>query len=187
MGTLIDIAQEINNEGLRLLITSILKDFLQKIKELPASLSLKHHLGETSETHIIRVIWFVKRICEEFNLNQEDKDVLIASALLHDIGNCVVTTKNRICEEYQKYYKTGWYRSVEGAKFHPIIGMFVVGQRAIELRQHTNPLVIKTALIISTHMSHWHLECPKPSTDVEKFLALADYLASRKEIVIEGL
>ena len=187
MVELIEIAKEIKDEEVKELTIALLKKYDKKLEELPASISGKHHLGEFVKEHIIRVVWFVKRVVEEFNLSQDEKDVLLSSALLHDIGNCVVVTKERNAEEFQKLYKTGWNKSVEGSKYHPVIGMFLVGKEIIEKKLYTNPLVIKVALAISSHMSHWsHPECPLPRNDLEKFLALCDYLASKENIKIEG-
>ena len=188
MVELIDIAENIRDSGLKEVTIELLKRYNKKLEELPASISGKYHLGESTKDHIIRVVWFVNRIIEEFNLTQEERDVLLSSALLHDIGNCITTTKKRLLKEYQKLHKTGWYRSVEGSRYHPIIGMFLVGREILKRRLYTNRLVIKVALTISSHMSHWsYPECPLPRNDLEKFLALADYLASLKDIDIKGV
>ena len=185
MVELLDIAENIRDSGLKEVTIGLLKRYNKKLEELPASISGKYHLGESTKDHIIRVVWFVNRIIEEFNLNQDEKDILVSSALLHDIGSCVVTTKERKPNEQQEYYQTGWYRSIEGAQFHPIIGGILVNREAFEKGQETNLLVIKVILAISSHMSHWSCpDCPLPRDDLEKFLALADYLASRKEIQI---
>jgi response regulator RpfG family c-di-GMP phosphodiesterase len=176
---------EIQDIELRKLTFNIIKKYTDILTELPASVSGKYHIGETAEQHALRVVWFVKHIIKEFNLPQEDKDVLISSAILHDIGNCVVTTKEKINDEQTKY-PTGWYRSINGAKLHPIISMYVIGREALNMNVVTNPLIAKVALIVSSHMSHWITECPKPVSRLAEFLALADYFASRSEIKING-
>ena len=181
---LLNITTEIRDSELRGLTVSLLNKYKKILSILPASISGMYHLGETAQEHIIRVVWFVKQIIIEFNLSQEEKDILISSALLHDIGYCVVTTKERVRESQIKY-KTGWYRSINGAKYHPIISMFLVGAEAFNQKIETNPLVVKVVSVVSSHMSHWSPECPQPMDDLSKYLALADYLASRKEIKIE--
>ena len=182
--SLLNITSEIEDSELRILTISLLSKYKKILSILPASISGKYHLGETAQDHIMRVAWFVKRIIEEFNLSQEEKDILISSALLHDIGYCVVTTRKRVRESQIKY-KTGWYRSMSGSKYHPIISMFLIGVEAFNQKIESNPLVVKVVSVVSSHMSHWTLECPQPMDDLAKYLALADYLASRKEIKIE--
>jgi len=181
---LLNVATEIKDSELRKLTVSLLNKYKDTLLILPASISGKHHLGETAQGHIMRVVWFVKRIIEEFDLSQDESDILLSSAILHDIGNCVVTTKQRISEA-QIEYKTGWYRSVDGAKYHPIFSMVMIKCEAFDLKIGENVLIVKVAFTVSSHMSHWSPECPQPTDDLAKYLALADYLASRKEIKIE--
>ena len=183
---LINVVTEIKDSKLKNLTMSLINKYKDTLSILPASISGKYHLGETAQGHIMRVVWFVKQIIEEFDLSQEEKDILISSALLHDIGYCVVTTKERVNESQIKY-KTGWYRSTNGAKYHPIISMFLIGAEAFNQKMESNPLVVKVISVVSSHMSHWSPECPQPMDDLPKYLALADYLASRKEIKIEEL
>jgi response regulator RpfG family c-di-GMP phosphodiesterase len=171
---LLEFANYIKNRELREIVIEILKEKLETIKTMPASISGKYHLGETVEQHLIRTMAFAALFVQEFNLNQKDTDVLYASALLHDIANCYYTTK-----EYGVYH-----REKEATDYHPILGMFILGKKMIE-RNQLNPLIIETALAISTHMSHWYNKNPLPRTDIEKFLAMSDYLASRKEIKLE--
>ena len=182
--SLLNVATEIRDSELRKLTISLLSKYKETLSILPASISGKYHLGETAQGHIMRVVWFAKRIIEEFDLSQGESDILLSSAVLHDIGYCVITTKERI-DESQIKYKTGWYRSVNKAKYHPIISMSMIKIEALKQKVETNPLVVKVILIVSSHMSHWSSVCPKPTDDLAKYLALADYLASRKEIKIE--
>jgi len=181
---LLNVATEIRNSKLRTLTICLLNRYKEKMAILPASISGKYHLGETTQGHIMRVVWFVKQIIEEFNLSQEESDILISSALLHDIGYCKVTTKERV-DESQIKYKTGWYRSVDGAKFHPMISVLMIDEEAFIQEIEKNPLVVKVVLAVASHMSHWSPECPQPKDDLAKYLALADFFASRKEIKIE--
>ena len=181
---ILDVTAEIKDTELRKLTVSLICEHKKTLTILPASISGKYHLEETAQGHILRVVWFVKQIIEEFNLSQEERDILISSAVLHDIGYCIVTTKERI-NKSQIRYKTGWYRSWNGGKYHPIVSAYMIGAEALKQKVETNPLVVKVALLVSSHMSHWTKECPQPTSDLAKYLALADYLASRKEIKIE--
>lgn len=52
----------------------ILKDFPQ-IKEQPASISGKFHIGETLEQHLERTASIMRHLCDGMNIRGEDRDI----------------------------------------------------------------------------------------------------------------
>jgi len=88
----------------------ILKDFPQ-IEEQPASLSAKNHFGETVRQHLKYTASIMRHLCDSLNIHEEDRDMLIACAYLHDLGIYVITVKGEIENKEWTYYpKTGWSR-----------------------------------------------------------------------------
>ena len=53
----------------------ILKDY-PIIETLPASISGKHHVGETAREHLELTVNVMKHLCEEFNVPKQDYDLL---------------------------------------------------------------------------------------------------------------
>jgi hypothetical protein len=119
------------------------------------------------------------------NLSDNDSDVLKASIFLHDISKTYSTTIERNPNEFQKLYVEKWNRGNESEYFHGVLSEFIIGKYVLENHIIDNVLIYKTAMAVSTHMGHWNPDCPQPSNDIQKYLALADYLASRKNVKIE--
>lgn len=166
------------------------KYFLDKyeltIRTIPPSLSGKYH--ETEKTlgeHLRRTFWFATQMSIEMNLSKEDTSILQTSALLHDIANCEYSYTENKPEQFTTEYPTGWYRSKDAYKYHGVLSGFLIGEY---MSKYTSAKVlekiIKVALIVSSHMGHWHSECPQPTSDLQKYLAISDYFASRKEVIL---
>ena len=81
------------------------------INTMPASISGKFHIGETAMQHAENTVIIMKHLCDEFKINENDRDMLIASAYLHDIGLALITKKGIVTEPGWKYYpETGYIR-----------------------------------------------------------------------------
>ena len=150
----------------------ILKDF-PIIKKLPASISGKFHIGETALEHAENVVIIMKHLCDEFKIYKEDRDMLIASAYLHDIGQWVITKKGKVSGSGWKYFKeTGYSRINSLSRIHPIISASVIEDYHIPRKEDIKRLV-------SIHMSSWYSMTPRPKNRYEDLLCIADYLAGR--------
>jgi len=144
-------------------------------EELPASISGKYHLGETLRQHSELAVKIIKALCLEFNISDEDTDMLIAATYLHDIGNCAISRKGKV-EGYDYYEKTGFSRLNIVHKAHPIISALVIDKYDIDRKEEIKRLV-------SVHMSHWYKGyCPQPNNLFEYLICTADFMASRKEM-----
>lgn len=142
-------------------------------KEQPASISGKYHSGETCREHIEIAARLMEDLCREFNIQGEDKDMLIAATYLHDIGNYIITHKGEITQEGWKYWKeTGFSQCRALAMIHPIIGAKLLDDFDIARKAEIQRL-------ISVHMSHWYPNNPQPQTFYERLICTADYIASR--------
>lgn len=158
-------------------ITIIARKILSEypiMKEMPASLSGKYHIGETQEEHINLAVNVMKELCREFNIKGEDRDMLIAATYLHDIGLYIITQKGESTVSDSHYYKdSGWSRSHTLMRLHPIIGAKLLDKYVIPRKKDIKRL-------ISVHMSHWYKDgCPQPETFYERLICIADYVASK--------
>ena len=149
--------------------------------DLPASLSGHFHIGETNRQHIENTASIMRHLCDEFKIEDSDRDMLIAAAYLHDIGYYVISRKGKVDEPGWKYYPNCDYSRIESqSKIHALIGAAII-KDCIDL-----PRREEIARLVSVHMSHWHKMCPQPNNLYEYLLCTADYLASRNNILTYG-
>ena len=143
-------------------------------KEMPASVSGNFHIGETAMQHAENTAIIMKHLCDEFKINKQDRDMLIASAYLHDVGLALITKKGKIDEPGWKYYEqTGYSRLQMFSRIHPYLSACVIEEDYIGRKEDLKRLV-------SVHMSHWYQMTPRPKGRYEDLICIADYLASRE-------
>jgi len=148
-------------------------------KHQPASISGKYHIGETQEEHLKLVNNVLKHLCDEFNIQNEDRDMLLASGWLHDLGMYVITKKGKIDEFGWKYYEvTGYSKFQNLMDKHGSIG-------AKELEKYNIPRKKEIQKLIACHMSHWYPNEPQPNCLYDYLLCIADYVASRGHGILE--
>lgn len=171
----------------------ILKQF-PIIEELPASISGKYHLGETAREHVERCASIVRHLCDEFKINEEDADMLIACAYLHDLGTYLISAKGEVytlnpklkgntldpiiigkIKHYKYFERTGFSKLNYLNKLHPIISAEILEYFEIDRKKEIQEIII-------THMSHWYPNCPQPETFYQQLLCIADYLSTRKDL-----
>ena len=176
-----ELVQKIVNKDLRQMVTSIVQQYWQILVDLPASISLEYHNGETCLGHIEQVIRVCESLCLEFNVLNDDKDVVLSAAILHDISQCLYTSKDRVPEQFQKLYVSGYNRSDEAYLYHPTLSAFIVGKYIID-NKRINPLFFQVAKLVQSHMSHWLQQYnTKPESLLEFILCTADYIVTRKD------
>jgi response regulator RpfG family c-di-GMP phosphodiesterase len=162
-------------EGVR----KIVKENEQFFNEYPTSVSGKYHKNEpTMKDHVARTVYFAKEFSREFNFSLAEKSIFVAACILHDIGNKDNAHKGNI-PGMKYYHETGWsLDTTKDMKMHPTVGRDFIKQSGIKN-------AAEIAAIVETHMAHWYFGNRNPETFHEKLLALADYLASREEIIIK--
>jgi len=160
------------------------KEILAKLDgflEIPASISGRYHYGETMEDHLTRVVEIIKDLCREFNISEEDTDMLSAVGWLHDIGRYLITVKGDVSKKasnWTYFKKTGYSRQDGMMEKHPLIGSRMLIETDKEI-----PRKKEIQRLIEIHMSHWYPEQPQPDTTklFEVIICTADYLASRRK------
>lgn len=150
----------------------ILKNFDTK---QPASLSGKYHHGETMQEHLEESVNVMEYLCDAFDIAGENREVLIASTWLHDIGKLCLAQKRKIQNKLWKNYPCGYSRMDCLMKIHPIISDILLDEFSIGRKNDIKRLV-------SVHMGHWYKNryIPKPTQLDEFLIIIADYLANRK-------
>lgn len=148
----------------------ILKNF-PIYEKMPASISGKHHNQETSKQHLEKTVSIIQHLCDEFNVELADRDMLIAAGWLHDIGLYVITREGKSDDVNWKNYDSGYCRLIYARSSHGSIGAAVLEKYEIPRKKEIQRL-------ISTHMSHWYPNQPQPNCLYEYILCMADYTAS---------
>ncbi len=189
--------QLIHNPQIRKLLQLIVRNAPDYFFEIPASSTGKYHprysLNEGGLLrHTLGAIVFANHLFPLYNFNQLEQDLIIASLIMHDMAkNGVEILDNGqvvqesdytvakhpliICEYVEYLYKTS--PDVD----EDIIYVFKEGYWDI----------IKGN--VQSHMGQWNKDkagneiLPKPVTQMQVFTHLCDYLASRRNILIEDL
>jgi len=180
-GDLLARIQSIENPKLERLITTIIEKYYNALRELPSSISGKHHPSDERSRyglirHLCRVAKFSEHIAVEFKLSPKDRDRLIAAALLHDISKC----------DTNQWNGKEWIRDEIQDELHPLLSSVIL--RSIYIKEFSmfpelQDDVDAIARLIERHMSHWtYPSNPKPETLLEHLFCLADYISAKFEM-----
>jgi HD superfamily phosphohydrolase YqeK len=165
----------IKDEKLKKFVENILDGTGDWFYHDPASTSGKYHpkyaLGDGGlMRHTKAVVYWVRELwrTELFDVTERQCELLSAAAILHDI---------------RKHTATGSYIANHARASYNLV--MEVQEKNPDLLSKSEAQYIADA--VSTHMGVWGVKDGerKPTTDAEKLLHLADYCASRKEIIME--
>ena len=148
-----------------------------EIKNMPSSISGQYHgEGETALEHIKKVASVARHICDALVIHGRVRDAILAACYLHDMGKYPYMKKGRVEDKGWKYYSsTGWSRVMGSYDNHPNESAFIIDRSDLPHKSTLKRLV-------RAHMSKWGAPTnPTPERLDEKIVALADYLATRKE------
>lgn len=162
-----------------------------KFSFLPSSLTGKFHpkdeFGKGGlDAHTEKVCWYVDKIADEFGYPDHTRDLLLVAAYFHDLGKVKDTTVALALTYKGKKTERSVTvtRNIGGADVHPIISSRMA-REYMEMEGVLEEDIQVICDIVSKHMSHWYGMLPQPNSELEKMLALADFLASRREITFE--
>lgn len=163
--TLLKVIKLIQSQVIRDFVTDFLDTKVPEyFKTIPASSSGKYHpctsLGEGGLVRhtiaAVKIGFYIVNL-QHLNLTQEEKDYVIAALILHD------TFK-------QGYGKGEGYTTQD----HEIIASNEIEKEGFK----------QLADLVKTHMGQWG-KFSKIETQLQFYVHLADYLASRKQIVVD--
>jgi response regulator RpfG family c-di-GMP phosphodiesterase len=183
---LYDYIVEISDYEIKKMVKFFVEENLAILQEQPASLSGKFHNGETLEKHLIHTCYIADELTIEFNLSDEEYDIVMAACMLHDIGSTVVASKEKDPKQYQRLYDTGYYRSKEGYELHANIGAAMIGSYIVNNKTFSAKM-FRIKKLVEIHMSHWLNKDFYPNDLLETIICTADFIATRPNIKIEGL
>ena len=173
------------NEDIKKFAITLLDNLPPYIWEVGASSTGKYHPTYTlgyyglmkHQVAVVRFINFFFEL-EQYNtiFNSRQRDCLRVAALIHD-GR-----------------KSGSQKDYENSKYtkfnHPLLmAKEVMSYKDMNIIPNDDILYIAKA--ISSHMGQWNtdkksdLSLPKPTSESQKLLHLADYLASRKSLNVD--
>lgn len=174
-------------DELALIQNPVIKAFTEKCLEntpdyffkVAASSTGKYHpeyaLGEGGLIrHTKALIYFAKEllVLEQYRnkFSSDEKDIIISAGILHD--------SFKHGKEYSKYTITE----------HPLVAAQFVKDMATTDEM---PFAEKIAEAIAAHMGEWNTDyksreevLPKPVTEIQQFVHMCDYLASRKNVIV---
>jgi butyrate kinase len=159
-----------------------LRDFVEKAMtkvpenfwEIAASSTGKHHPEQSNGTgglvrHILAGLYFVRELCISYTASEEEKDYCIAAMLLHDVGKA-------IAEPHDIVWTTALrYLDKEG-KFNALIA---------GVRWHMGKWSLNSTDCIKEEQGA--KKFPEDFSRIEQIVHLADYVASRKRVVLTKL
>jgi len=171
----------ISDLNLRNVASKLLEIFEPKMIGLSSSRGGIHHPpDEDSETgfilHCKRVAYMCCEIVREHDLKDFWKNVMIFSAIFHDIGRIIpYLLKDKNGKEYGEFKM---HKSGHGPKSVELIMKELKRINTSRLRTYLSSIY----QCIASHMSHWDKDAPRPATVTEVLFATADYFASRRWI-----
>ena len=150
--------------------------------EIPASSTGKYHPKfASSKNGLIKHTKVAVRIAHDLLLNEtisnkfteEEHDLIIMALILHD--------GLKLGKEQEKYTKFD----------HPLLMSKYIMENSSKLTSNTED-IRKLCSMIETHMGQWTTDpytqkevLPKPTTEIQKFVHMCDYLSSKKFLSVE--
>ena len=157
--------QKIRNEDLRNWVLSVLAELPEKAWQREASLTY-HHKDEQvpggNKIHEIRTAKVADTLATLYNLNSQERDIVKAASLLHDLGRHGPDAAER------------YTLKDHATRVRPFI------EENCPASQWTDVV----CSLIETHMSRWGVPLYQPSIDLRDIIILADFIASQPYIEI---
>jgi 3'-5' exoribonuclease len=165
-----DLANQVKNQHLQRLLQSFLADrtFVEQMKQAPAAKSMHHaYLGGLLE-HTVSVARLLGRICDHYP--RLDRDLLIAAAILHDIGKL---------EEFS-YQLHLDYTDAGRLLGHVVLGVQRVQEKIDKLEGFPPTLSLTLQHLMVSHHGEYEFGAPKRPKTPEAFaLHYADDLDAK--------
>jgi len=177
----------IKDEKLKKAVKRAYKFHGYKAYFLPSSLTGKHHppdergIGGLNK-HVEKVCWFLDGVVKEFLYTDETRDILLTAAYFHDLGKIKNTTVEQ-CVSFPEKGKPKRSimvsRNIHGLDMHPYLSA-KLAQEFLAFEGVKGETIQIISDIIETHMSHWY-GGKRPTTELQKMFALADYIVAQEE------
>lgn len=178
------------NEDIRKFAETLLNDAPDYFYHVPASSTGKYHpqisLGDGGLVRhtkaVVRFFNHLMGIEQNYSLfTEREMDLGRVACLIHDIQ------KSGTEKYYQEHSEDG-KKKVFTVFEHPLLAAKYVLRYKDTIPENELKYI---AMAVGSHMGQWNTDkrnstvLPKPTTDMQKMVHLADYLASRKDIELQ--
>lgn len=180
----------IKNKDVRMFTTFIVDNFPDYFEKIGASSSGKYHpKSDIGEGGLLRHTKNVVKVAHELfiihDFTEYEQDIIIASLIVHD------GFKHGDNLNYDETGNHSWFEHplvIRNYIRHPIelndVGVNFLESKYDDIRS-------KMLMCVASHMGQWNTNkysdeiLPLPKTDMEKYVHLCDYIASRKCINVD--
>lgn len=185
----------IKNQDIRDITEELIKDIPDYFFEIPASSTGKYHpnyaLGKGGLVrHTKAVVLFanILSIPNPFNFTSEELDICYAALILHDSRKSGISDEAK--SQYSRFDHPLLAANAVKNYFNFTEEFLSVDEQAKQIQTICNNI----SNAIASHMGQWNTSSynpniilPLPETNIQKFVHMCDYLASRKELDISNL
>jgi 3'-5' exoribonuclease len=136
------------------------KDFVRDFKRAPAAKNMHHAYLGGLLVHTVSMVFLADKIAEHYRGGGIDRDLLIAGAILHDIGKL---------REFEYRYKIDY--SDEGRLLsHIVIGLKMIDEKLDKLQNFPKKLEILLKHLVVSHHGSREFGSPEVPKTIEAFL-----------------
>lgn len=158
---------EMSDPGLRALVTRLVLDNEAQLRRWPAALTVHHAYRGGLLEHLLQVARVCRALAEIY---QADQDLLLAGAVLHDIGKLRELDYDLTTSYTREGYLVG----------HIGIGLMMVREASHGLASLTGDRLSEIEHLIASHHGSREFGSPVEPTSIEAFiLAMADDLDAK--------
>jgi len=177
MNELTGTAESIKNAHLKTLLEKMLKDekFIDRFKKSPASMMYHQNCVGGLLEHTLNVVKICETLCEIYPVL--DRDLLIAGALLHDVGKVFELEVSTVIDVSEDGMLRG----------HIIIGEEFVNERIKKIIDFPETLKLKLLHMILSHHGEKRFGAPKePQLPEAVALHYADYCDAKVDLFLKA-
>lgn len=185
----------IKNQDIRDITEELIKDVPDYFFEIPASSTGKYHpnyaLGKGGLVrHTKAAVLFANILStpNPFNFTSDELDICYAALILHDSRKSGISDEAK--SQYSRFDHPLLAANAVKNYFNFTEEFLSVDEQAKQIQTICNNI----SSAISSHMGQWNTSSynpdiilPLPETNIQKFVHMCDYLASRKELDITNL
>ena len=136
------------------------KDFVRDFKKAPAAKNMHHAYLGGLLVHTVSMVFLADKIAEHYRGGSIDRDLLIAGAILHDIGKL---------REFEYLYKIDY--TDEGRLLsHIVIGLKMIDEKLDKLQNFPKELEILLKHLVVSHHGSREFGSPEVPKTIEAIL-----------------
>ena len=154
--------EAMQNDHLRQLFNAFWddKDFVRDFKRAPAAKNMHHAYLGGLLVHTVSMVFLAEKIAEHYRGGSIDRELLMAGAILHDIGKI---------REFEYLYKIDY--SDEGRLLsHIVIGLQMIDEKLEKLQNFPKKMEVLLKHLVVSHHGSREFGSPEIPKTIEAFL-----------------